>query len=187
MHKGKILISFCILLFLNTVLVISCRRPIPNPEDSVIHGGTLIHQENNTNVIKENEDKPKPSNDVSSHLQEKIEQAVKIYTEQNHNCTVVGKWYNSEIGLTFFKKINDTYYMNEMGLNQMQASSDYELLVRYKNGQYIYIIKDFLEGNNLNPGVKLVNEYTDYYIIDSNGDLKLYDSMGLIEKNNKID
>lgn len=184
-NTQSLIIPFSVLI--TFVLFTSCTQKNQNNKESVIHYGTLINPPFGKIEKQEKEQQQTNREHYSPDLDTQIIKVIDIYEKDNKGNKLVGKWYSSEIGLTFIKQENEKYFITEMALNSNEIGKDFELIVKWKNGKYIYVIKDLFEGNNLNPGVKLVNDYTDYFVIEEDGNLYLYDSEGLIEKRRKID
>jgi len=116
---------------------------------------------------------------------EKIQLVLEKYTENLKNKKIIGFWKENENFITAIYKRNKKYYLNEISLKSGSKGKDYELIVKSKNNKQTFIIKELLYPKNPND-TKLIGEYTDYYLIEANGDLALYDDIGIIEKYHKI-
>ena len=73
-----------------------------------------------------------------------------------------------------------------MEFNRKDIGINYELLEKNVRGVQTFIIKELLQGTNVSSDVQLIGEYIDYYLIEQNGDLALYDKVGLVEKYRKV-
>lgn len=105
----------------------------------------------------------------------KTDKAINEFIKQNGPCEIIGKWDQGYDMLMFIFKKNGKYNLKEININTLRISRNFELLVKNLKGKQVFIIKEFIaEG------------YTDYYLIESNGDLALFDNIGLIEKYGKI-
>ena len=71
----------------------------------------------------------------------------------------------------FILKKNGKYGLKEMNISTLKIGNNYELIEKKFNGKQAFIIKEFLEGTNVSSDVKLIGEYTDYYLIDKPGTL----------------
>lgn len=98
---------------------------------------------------------------------------------------IIGEWIQSNNSLLIIYKTDDKYLLGEV--NSDGGKKNYELVEKYIRGNQAFIIKELLEGTIDSNNVKLINDYTDYYLIGQDGDLALYDKEGLIEKYRKID
>ncbi len=106
---------------------------------------------------------------------------LKDFSKKHNN--IIGLWKENNSFIIIIHKINKTYYFNEIDIESGVEGKDYELIV---NGQKNYVLKDLLYPEKSN-NVKLIGEYTDYYKIESNGDLSLYDKFGIIERYKNLD
>jgi len=97
---------------------------------------------------------------------------------------IIGEWSQSDDTLLMIYKTDDKYLLGE--INSDGGRNNYELIEKHVQGNQVFIIKELLEGTNVPSDVKLVNEYTDYYQIENNGDLSLYDKDGLIENYKRV-
>ena len=116
----------------------------------------------------------------------KTDIAVNTFLSKNSSCEIIGKWYQGNNFLMFIFKKNEKYNLKEMNISTLKIGKNYELIEKKVNGKQAFIIKEFLEGTNVGSDVELIGEFTDYYLIEKNGDLALYDNIGIIEKYRKI-
>jgi hypothetical protein len=110
----------------------------------------------------------------------RIKSDVEVFEGIAKPSKIVGVWIQSENYLTFIFEKNGVPYLNEFEVVTKKPSKHYELITKTKNGKTVYIIEELLNYKPIS-GVKLIGEYTDYYTIESNGDLALYDDKGIIE------
>ena len=115
-----------------------------------------------------------------------ISSSIKNYVNNSENKNFLGFWRENENYIvTIFKKF-DNYYLNEIQFKKNEIGKDYELIVKTDSNKNFYIIKELLYPEN-NLGTKYLSDYTDYYYIEPNGNLSLYDKIGIIESYDKID
>lgn len=105
-------------------------------------------------------------------------------SDKANSNQIIGKWVQTNNYLLTIFRENDKCYIEEE--NRDGVKKNYELVEKNVQGNQAFVIKDLLEGTNVQSDVKFINEYTDYYIIDQDGELALYDNEGLIEKYRKI-
>lgn|GEM_PF-3007759 len=121
-----------------------------------------------------NDIKPKENINVSE-----TDIAINEFIDKNRSCKIIGTWYEGKDFLIFIFKKNSKNYLAEMNI-KTQNISEYELLTKKYKEQQTFIIKKFLEPPR--NGIKPIGDYTDYYTIEANGDLSLFDNIGLIER-----
>ena len=115
-----------------------------------------------------------------------ISSSIKNYVNNSENKNFLGFWRENENYIvTIFKKF-DNYYLNEIQFKKNEIGKDYELIVKTDSNKNFYIIKELLYPEN-NLGTKYLSDYTDYYYIEPNGNLSLYDKIGIIESYDKIE
>lgn len=114
----------------------------------------------------------------------KVEGLLNSYSDRK-DTELIGIWESNKQNVYVIFKRNGIYFLNEANMNNLDKGKDYELLDMIKNGRKTYTIKDLL--NPENPfNATLIGEYTDYYVIEKNGDLVLYDKIGVIERYRKL-
>jgi len=101
----------------------------------------------------------------------KTDKLINKLLAENGSADILGKWSQGDGVLVVIFKKNDNYYINEMEIEKLRIGKNWELDSKTKNGKQIFIIKALMgEG------------YNDYYLIEKNGKLSLYDNIGLYEQ-----
>ncbi len=95
---------------------------------------------------------------------------------------VIGVWKSGANSITIIYTKGNKHFFSESVRGKYDLSKGYELIINNQGGKTIYILKDFLYPTNLKEGVKIVNEYTDYYYVENNGTLVLADQQGILEE-----
>ena len=154
-----------------------------NIENVEIKSDSLIQTQKKIEIKSEPEKIHKKNEEIKVKPS-KTELATEAFLIKKSPIILIGKWLDNG-AITFIFKRGKTYYMSSISISSLNIGKDYELIVKNLNGEQGFILKDILYPKNLN-GVKLVNEYTDYYYIEKNGDLSLYDKIGFLEKYIKL-
>lgn len=90
---------------------------------------------------------------------------------ENGSVDILGKWSQGNGVLVVIFKKNGSYYLNEMGIDKLKIGRNWELYSKNQNGKQIFIVKALMGDG-----------YYDYYLIEKNGKLSLYDNVGLYEQ-----
>ena len=96
-----------------------------------------------------------------------IENLKKSSVKNSENT--IGKWITKGFGAAFYLVLYEEHGKTFLAMRDDTGSIDEEMIVQSKHGQKRYIEKD-----NVQSG--------EYYIINGEGDLEVYDSHGFIEK-----
>jgi len=116
-----------------------------------------------------------------------VEEADKIfYSQKGKNNKIIGRWLeNDNDYMMYIHQKNIKYYLTEFNSNQ---SYSIELVIQRINKITIFREKDKLGNINPKTGRPWTDEeYTDYYQIDSEGNLFIADKYGIIELYKKMD
>ena len=111
--------------------------------------------------------------------------AFQKFKDKNRSAKIIGNWYEGNGLIIIFYKKRKKYYLIEIKTENPIIGKPVELLIRKSGTNIKYIIKDLLYPKDM-ENVKLIGDYTDYYKIERNGDLSLYDKIGLIERYKKL-
>lgn len=101
----------------------------------------------------------------------KSDKLINKFLTENGSVDILGKWSQGDgVMVVIFKK-NGNYYLNEMEIDNLKIGKNWDLDYKNKNGKQIFIIKALMgEG------------YYDYYLIEKNGKLSLYNNIGIYEQ-----
>ena len=101
----------------------------------------------------------------------KTDKLINKFLSTNGSVNIIGKWSQGDgVMVVIFKK-NGTYYINEMEIDNLKIGKNWALENKIKNGKQIFIIKALMGDG-----------YNDYYLVENNGKLSLYDNIGLYEQ-----
>ena len=97
---------------------------------------------------------------------------------------IFGKWdQGNNSTLEIFKKKGKFFILENYG----ESVNLYELTPKQVKGKQVFIISQLLIGTNVSSGIELKGVNIEYYIIQKEGDMELYDTkVGLIEKYKRI-
>lgn len=101
----------------------------------------------------------------------KTDKLINKFLSENGSVDILGKWSQGDGVLVIIFKKNGNYFINEMELEKLKIGKNWELDNKTKNGKQIFIIKALMGDG-----------YYDYYLIENNGKLSLYDNIGLYEQ-----
>ncbi len=93
------------------------------------------------------------------------------FLAENKSVDILGKWSQGDGVLVVIFKKNGVYYINEMEIEKLKIGKKWELDTKTKSGRQTFIIKALMGDG-----------YNDYYLIENNGKLSLYDNIGLYEQ-----
>ena len=114
-----------------------------------------------------------------------------FYSFNERSNKIIGKWIEpSDALLYFYKTSSGKYFLTEINTNNQNGRDPYvtELVTRKEKGRRAYVIKRYIGETDPVTGERWIDEeYTDYYQIDSNGDLVLSDKDGIISKYLKVE
>jgi hypothetical protein len=99
---------------------------------------------------------------------------------------LIGVWQEAPNQLIVIYTLGNQYYYSNSTASKLEMSEGSKLIVEQKNGRTVYILDMFLNPTNLQPGVKLVNDYTDYHYIDNHGSLVIADKEGVFERYKRV-
>jgi len=101
----------------------------------------------------------------------KTDKLINKFLTENGSVDILGKWGQGDGVLVIIFKKNGNDYLNEMEIDNLKIGKNWELLNKIKNGKQIFIIKALMGDG-----------YNDYYLIEKNGKLPLYDNIGIYEQ-----
>ncbi len=116
----------------------------------------------------------------------KLEIVLNKFFNKFSSAKIIGKWNAGENNIFIFFKLKGKAYSIAINIDNYEFREEHELITKSKNGHINYIIKDLTDIERLKEGYELIDEYTDYYKIEDNGDLSFSDKIGLIERYIKI-
>jgi len=115
----------------------------------------------------------------------KVKDVLKNFKKKYPTSHIIGKWYENNNFIIIFFRQKHKNYLIEINTKSNIMDKPFELLKKKKMKNEIYIIKELLYPKNMGD-IKLINDYNDFYKIEQNGDLTLYDNIGIIERYKKI-
>lgn len=115
-----------------------------------------------------------------SHLS-KESGAIKSFRERTITDRILGFWKEGN-GVSCIYIVKGNYYYKTININTKEISETCKIKIENSNN---YIL-ECIANHKLTEGTVELNEYTDYYKIESNGDLGLYDRYGLFEKYSRL-
>lgn len=114
-----------------------------------------------------------------------------FYSFNERNNKIIGSWIEPNDALLFFYKTSSgRYFLTEISTSSQNEREPFvtELITRKEKGKRAYVIKRYIGDTDPVTGERWIDEeYTDYYQIDSNGDLVLSDKDGIIRKYLKVE
>jgi hypothetical protein len=130
--------------------------------------------------------KAQPTSDKGANTADKI-----FYTFNEKESKIIGKWNDSnDIILFIFKNASNKYFLTVINSISPKEREPFvtELVTKNIYGKKTFMIKKYLGDINPDTGQPWIDEeYTDYYQIDSNGDLIFADKHGIMKKYIKVD